>query len=177
MKVFLTKYRKLTPNSFRPAKKPNVIKRSMIMPTVAIHFSVIFRSFVVPYVGYLYAVSPVSRCLGAVSSCNVLNKWIMLSDILMCQMRNAKRKCCTFVIAMNGSNIVSLSAQYRTNYQQTIHGSRNRLWSCDTTQDYMSRLLDRRGRGNRFLSRTIWVEFFSYLWSCLNGSSPGEKSQ
>jgi len=31
------------------------------------------------------------------------------------------------VLIMNGSNIVSLSAQYRPNYQRTIHGNRNRL--------------------------------------------------
>jgi len=104
----------------------------------------------------------------------------MSSDIMTCQMCNAKCKCCTFVVAMNGSNIVSLSAQYRPNYQRTIHGSRNCLWSCDTPQDlfnYMSRLLGCHRGGNRFLSRTIWVEFFSCLWSCLDGSSPGEKSQ
>jgi len=65
----------------------------------------------------------------------------------------------------------------RPNYQRTIHRSRSRLWLCDTTQDYMSRLLGCRRSGNRFLSRTIRVEFFSCLWSCLNSSSPSEKSQ
>jgi len=74
----------------------------------------------------------------------------MTSDILTCQMRNAKCKCCTFVIAMNGSNTVSLSAQYRPNYQRTIHESRNHLWSSQDLLNYMSRLLGRHQGGNRF---------------------------
>jgi len=49
------------------------------------------------------------------------------------------------------------------------------LIKCDTTQDYMSRLLGHRRGGNHFLSTTIWVEFFNCFWSCLNGSSASGK--